>query len=411
MQNCINLGTIRKQGEPREVTNVVLLKGFEIEMYTGTPEGDIVGLSDKVTASLDGFEREPDSRNVEYITLPSVDYDKLLCALLRPRQILRRYLQKLGNYTLIPGSTLSLGGSEQFFRSDLTNPYHSYIEQTYGTKVVTASVHINIGINDPELLMRASRVIRLEAPLYLALSASSPFLNGATTGYHSTRWGLFPQTPTYVPLFESHAHHIEWVEKQLASGNMQNVRHLWTSVRPNGDRRPYELNRLELRICDLVTDPIALLAITALLEARLLQIIDNLSIDPLHQSIFSPEELISLTSANEAAVAASSLDAQLTHWQDGTTILARDWISQIADEVWAIAKRQGFSCFLSPLHKLLREGNEAQQWLQLYAVGFNAHHVIVQAIRTMQEREIELEDKLCSPSGDTRSSYITTRNV
>ncbi|MDR9899510.1 glutamate--cysteine ligase [Aetokthonos hydrillicola Thurmond2011] len=365
-------------------------------MYTGTPGGDIVGLSDKIVASLHGFEREPDSRNVEYVTQPSLNYDQLLCGLLSPRLILRRYLQQLGDYTLIPGSTLSLGGSQQFFRSDPTNPYHSYIEQTYGTKVVTASIHINIGISDPELLMRACRVIRLEAPLYLALSASSPFLNGKATGYHSTRWGLFPQTPAYVPLFESHSHHIEWVEKQLATGNMQNVRHLWTSVRPNGDRRPYDLNRLELRICDLVTDPVALLAITALLEARLSQIIDNPTIDPLHESIFSSEELISLTAANEMAAATSSLDAQLTHWKDGTTIIVRDWINEIVSEVSDIAKQQGFSCFLSPLQKILREGNEAQQWLQLHAVGFDPHCVILQAIRTTQEREVELEDKLCS---------------
>ena len=56
-----------------------------------------------------------------------------------------------------------------------------------------------------------------------------------------------------------------WVEHQLASGAMRNERHLWTSVRPNGPRRPYDLNRVELRICDLVTDPDELLAITALL--------------------------------------------------------------------------------------------------------------------------------------------------
>jgi len=375
---------------------VVLSKGFEIEMYTGKPSGEIVGLSDNIVKSLNGFEREPDSRNVEYITQPSHDYDQLLCALLRPRLTLRNYLKQLGDYTIIPGSTLSLGSSDRFFRSDPKNPYHTYIEQTYGTKVVTASVHINVGISDPELLMRACRVVRMEAPLYLALSASSPFLDGKATGYHSTRWGLFPQTPAHVPLFESHAHHIEWVEKQIAAGTMQNIRHLWTSVRPNGDRRPYDLNRLELRICDLVTDPIALLAIAALLEARLLQIIENPSLDPLRQSVFSPDELISLTAANEAAVARSSLDAHLRHWQDGRSILARDWINEITLEVWAIAKQRGFSCFLSPLQKILREGNEAQQWLQLHSVGFNAHHVILQAIRTMQERETELEDKLCS---------------
>ncbi|MBD2613171.1 MAG: glutamate--cysteine ligase [Nostoc sp. GBBB01] len=375
---------------------MVLLKGFEIEMYTGTPQGEIVGLSDKIVAALDGFVREPDSRNVEYTTQPSASYESLLCALLHPRRRLRNYLNRLGNYTLIPGSTLSLAGSDRFMRSDPANPYHDYIEQSYGTKVVTASVHINVGISDPEVLMRACRVIRLEAPLFLALSASSPFLDGKATGYHSTRWGLFPQTPKHVPLFASHAHHIEWVENQLAAGTMQNVRHLWASVRPNGDRRPYDLNRLELRICDLVTDPIALLAISALLEARLLQIIENPSIDPLTQSTFSPEELVTLNAQNETAAAATSLDAQLIHWEDGRNITARDWITEMYNEVWAIAKQQGFSCFLSPLHKILREGNEAQQWLQLHGVGFDSQRVITQAITTIQEREIELEDKLCS---------------
>ncbi|PMB41175.1 putative glutamate--cysteine ligase [Fischerella thermalis CCMEE 5319] len=374
----------------------MLLKGFEIEMYTGTPNGEIVGLSDKITTSLDGYVREPDSRNVEYITAPSRNYDQLLCAILRPRLKLREYLQQLGNYTLIPGSTLSLGGSDRFVRSDPTNAYHTYIEQTYGAKVVTASVHINIGIDDPELLMRACRLIRVEAPLFLALSASSPFLDGKATGFHSTRWRVFPQTPAHVPLFISHADHIQWVEQQLAAGTMQNVRHLWVSVRPNGDRRPYDLNRLELRICDLVTDPISLLAITALLEARLLQLIENPHLDPLTLSTFSPEELISLTANNEIAAATSSLDAELLHWQDGRKITARDWIAELYQEVWALAKQNGFSCFLSPLQKILREGNEAQQWLQLYALGFSAQSTIIQAIRTVREREVELEDKLCA---------------
>lgn len=375
---------------------MVLTKGFEIEMYTGTPQGEIIGLSDKIITALDGYMREPDSRNVEYITSPSTSYESQLCGLLSPRRVLRNYLQRLGNYTLIPGSTLSLGGGSRFFRSDPTNPYHDYIEQTYGTKVVTASVHINIGISDPEVLMRACRVIRLEAPLFLALSASSPFLDGKTTGYHSSRWAVFPQTPASVPLFTSHAHHVQWVEEQLVAGTMQNVRHLWSSVRPNGDRRPYDLNRLELRICDLVTDPISLLAITALLEARLLQIIANPNIDPLTQSTLSPEELITLTAKNEATAAISSLDAQLQHWQNGSSIIARDWIAEIYDDVWAIAKQAGFSCFLSPLHKILREGNEAQQWLQLHTVGFDIQRVITQAIIATQERELELENKLCS---------------
>lgn len=378
---------------------MLLSKGFEVEMYTGTPQGDIVGLSDRIVAALDGFVREPDTRNVEYTTAPLCSYDRLLCALVKPRVRLRDYLKQLGDYTLLPGSTLSLGGSDRFYRSDPNNPYHSYIEQTYGTKVVTASIHINIGISHPELLMRALRLVRVEAPLYLAMSASSPFLDDVTTGYHSTRWGLFPKTPTYVPLFESHSHFIQWTQEQLALGTMQNVRHLWSSVRPNGDRRPYSLNRLELRICDLMVNPIALLAVTALLEARLWQAIEDPHLDPLEMTDLPAstrrEDLIALTDANEVAAARLSLDAELRHWQDGRAILARDWIEDIYQQALPIAKQRGFSCFLSPVKKILREGNTAQQWLKLCESGLDRRSVIVQGIQAMIQQERDLEDKLC----------------
>jgi predicted glutamate--cysteine ligase len=378
---------------------VLLTKGFEVEMYTGTSDGSIVGLSDRIVADLDGFVREPDSRNVEYTTPPFFQYERLLCELLRPRQKLRAYLKQLGDYTIIPGSTLALGGGDRFVRSDPGNPYHDYIEQTYGTKVVTASIHINVGIQDVEDLIRACRVIRVEAPLYLALSASSPFFNGDVTGYHSTRWQVFPKTPAYVPLFENHAHFVKWTEEQLVLGTMQSVRHLWSSVRPNGDRRPYCLNRLELRICDLVTDPIALLAITALLEARLLQVLADPSIDPLTQSQFPSstrmDDLLTLTDQNEEAAAKLSLDAELRHWMDGRPILAREWIQDLYSEVWAIAKTQGFSCFLSPIKKLLREGNEAQRWLSLHHQGMSSQAILSQAIQRTLDTEIALEDQLC----------------
>nr|WP_199307830.1 MULTISPECIES: glutamate--cysteine ligase [unclassified Leptolyngbya] len=379
----------------------MLSKGFEIEMYTGTPQGDIVGFSDKIVASLDGFVREPDSRNVEYTTPPLYRYERLLCELVRPRMRLRQFLQELGDYTLIPGSTLALGGSDRFYRSDPQNPYHTYIEQSYGTTVVTASVHINIGIDDPEQLMRACRLVRLEAPLYLALSAASPFLNSQPTGSHSSRWQVFPKTPAHVPLFESHAHFIRWTEEQLALGTMQNVRHLWSSVRPNGDRRPYNLNRLELRICDLVSDPIALLAISALLEARLLQLLNQPELDPLLLSQLPAstraEDLITLTDENESAAAAASLDAELRHWKDGSKILARDWVLEILQEVDETARRYGFGCFLQPVKKILREGNEAQRWLKQVEQGYDPRQVVIQAIEQTALQENALAADICAP--------------
>jgi gamma-glutamyl:cysteine ligase YbdK (ATP-grasp superfamily) len=45
-------------------------------------------------------------------------------------------------------------------------------------------------------LFAGLRLLRCEAALLLALSASSPFLDGQATGAHSQRWLQFPLTPT-----------------------------------------------------------------------------------------------------------------------------------------------------------------------------------------------------------------------
>ncbi|MEM9568018.1 MAG: glutamate--cysteine ligase [Cyanobacteria bacterium P01_E01_bin.34] len=376
---------------------MLLCKGFEVEMYTGTPDGETVGFSDRIAANLPGFVREPDNRNVEYTTAPIATYDRLPCALLKPRQQLRQYLASLGDYTLLPGSTLALGDSRHFHRSDPNNPYHAYIEQTYGTNVVTASVHINIGIKDSERLIQATRLLRAEAALYLALSAASPFLDGNVTGYHSTRWHMFPRTPSQVPLFLDHQHYIDWTYEQLHIGTMQNVRHLWLSVRPNGPDRPKHLNRLEVRIAEMVGDPIALLAITALLEARVWQMLqDPERFDPLNGA-FTPEEMADICDRNEAAAAENSLEATLLHWQTGKEIQASEWLEQQYDEAWLTAHPKGFSCFLSPLKTILRDGNEAQQWLRQVNSGRSVDSVYRDAIAKLKEREIELAQTLCSP--------------
>ncbi|MCG8368449.1 MAG: glutamate--cysteine ligase, partial [Pseudanabaenales cyanobacterium] len=179
------------------------------------------------------------------------------------------------------------------------------------------------------------------------------------------------------------------------------VRHLWSSVRPNGDRRPYNLNRLELRICDLVVDPVALLAVTAFLEARLLQLKQHPSLDPLETSLLPTQsrsqDLLELTDTNEMSAARDSLEAELRHWRDGRKIVARNWIAALYEAVWPIAKKHGFGCFLAPLKKILRAGNEAQHWLKLYRQGYDSQRIITQAIQKVALLEQSLEDDLCEP--------------
>jgi predicted glutamate--cysteine ligase len=351
----------------------LLLKGFEVEMYTGRADGTVVGCAAAAAKELSGFVTEPDHRNLEYVTAPDASYANQLQLLLEPRRRLRSWLDQKG-LTLLPGSTLSTGDSQRFERSDPANPYHGYIERTYGTRVVTASVHINLGIGPAEggmdSLFAALRLLRCEAALLLALSASSPFLDNRATGAHSQRWLQFPLTPAEVPLFSSHQHYIDWMEAQLAAGSMQNVRHLWTSVRPNGDNRPHDLNRVEIRICDLIADPAELLAVTAFAELRLLQLLaDPQRHDPLQASTLEPTALAALADANDRAAAAQSLEATLQDWRRGEPIGARAWLRRTLEELMPLAAAHQLEGVIAPLHGILDQGNQAMRWLQRHQQG------------------------------------------
>ncbi len=367
----------------------LFLKGFEVELFTGRATGEHVGVASAVTEALPDFVKEPDNRNLEYITAPELQYAHLKEALLAPRRILRDWLVAR-QLTLFPFSTLSLGESQKFVRSDPSNSYHNFIENTYGTRVVTASIHINLGIEDLDLLFSALRLVRCEASLLLALSASSPFLDGVPTGAHSQRWLQFPLTPQDVPFFLDHSHYVQWVEAQLASGLMKNERHLWTSVRPNGPNRPYTLNRIELRICDLITNCDLLLAITAFLELRVLSLLNQPNtLDPLAASQLTPNELATLSDSNDSSAAQMSLDATLQNWSNGQAIVCRDWIKQLLEELKPLAIEMGMVQHLDPINIVLDEGNQAMKWLKAHTEGKKIQTICQESITAMESEELE----------------------
>ncbi len=366
-----------------------LLKGFEVELFTGLDTGKHIGVSDSVSKEFLDFVMEPDQRNLEYITEPEKSYKNLKELVLEPRRRLRNWLS-LKNLTILPGSSLSLGDSKQFLRSDLSNPYHDFIESNYGSRVVTASIHINLGIDDLQIIFSALRLVRCEAALFLSLSASSPFLDGSLTGAHSHRWLQFPKTPKKVPFFIDHKHYVTWIEDQLKKGIMRNERHLWTSIRPNGVKRPYELNRLELRICDLITDSNLLLAITALIELRVISLMNNPDLfDPVKISKLTLIELADLCDMNEEEAAKRSLDGKLHHWIDGHEISCREWISQILEEVQPLAIDLGLLSFLDPIHQVLENGNQSMKWIQAYRNGESIPYILQNSIKSMEEEEQE----------------------
>ncbi len=386
-----------------DTSNRWLLKGLEEEVYTGTDDGRIVGLetpspivsserSERPADALFGFRTEPDRRNPEFSLPPLRSYDEIGSTLVQTRLQWRQQLKDLGNYTLIPGATMSLGDSTVFLISDPDNDYYNYIRDAYGTGVVTTSTHISIGLNDSKTIVRAARLLRAEACLFLALTAASPFLDGVATGHHSTRWMIFPQTPVQTPLFESPASYETFVDDAIADGRMQNNRHLWISARPNGPVAPTRLNRVELRICDHIYDPRIVLAVTALVESRIHELLSDPSLDPLKLSELPKstraDALRQLIVENEAAVAKDSLDATVRHWRDGRRQPVRQWLESYYAQALSTAHVHGFDRSLWPLRQIIDEGNVAMSWLKLFNQGVTVPEIMEQSITRMQETEM-----------------------
>ena len=370
------------------MSEVNLYKGFEVELFTGSLNSHI-GISDDIEKEFSNFVKEPDKRNVEYITTPEKDYKFLYEKLLTPRRDLRQWLTKKG-LTIIPSSTLCFKHDAQFQRSEIDNVYHQFIQDNYGISIATSSVHINIGIDDLDKLFAAIRLIRSEAALYLSISASSPFLNNKITANHSQRWIQFPKTPSKVPFFVNHNSYIDWIEENIANKTMQNIRHLWSSIRPNGPQRPLILDRLELRICDFVQDINLLLGITAMLELRILHLFENInSLDPLMASNFSIDELSAICDQNEINAAKDSLNSELIHWQDGKKVICREWIQNLLSDLSSTAENFGMKHLLDPIYKVLEEGNQSMKWINQYEKGLSIEQIMKISIGDMINSESE----------------------
>jgi predicted glutamate--cysteine ligase len=331
-----------------------LKKGIEVEVFLGTRAGEARDLSPSVVERVEGFVFESDARHVEYVTAPFVAYRDLELALMQPRLHLRDYLDSLGSLTILPGSTLALPFDSAFHPSLPNNAYYQWVGAHFGTQILTSGVHISLGLDDPDEIVRVTNWLRMDMPLFLALTASSPYRNGVATGYHSSRWVEFPQAPRGLEFFDDHAHFVRFVEGCLANGEMRSVRHMWSAVRPNGDQRPYDLNRIETRICDLAFDPQLLLAITALLEARIWH---------LRLKTGKPEhQMMAVVHENERRVAKDSLGATVWHYGQETPV--RLALLRLMREVEGIMRTLGTEHYLAVIEDVLIRGNEAMRLIE-----------------------------------------------
>jgi carboxylate-amine ligase len=122
---------------------------------------------------------------------------------------------------------------------------------------------VHVGVPDAARAIRLVNRLRAHLPMLLALSASSPFLRGQSTGLASNRTILFQGFPrTGIPRrFENYGDWVNTLDLLLRSGAIPEPTFLWWDIRPQP-----RLGTVEVRIMDAQPRLATTAALTALVQ-------------------------------------------------------------------------------------------------------------------------------------------------
>ena len=127
----------------------------------------------------------------------------------------------------------------------------------------TFALHVHVGVPDSASAIRLLNQLRAHLPLLLALSTSSPFLGGRSTGLASNRTIVFQAFPrTGIPRrFDGYADWVKTLDVLLRSGAIPEPTFLWWDVRPQP-----RLGTVEIRIMDAQPRLAATASLAALVQ-------------------------------------------------------------------------------------------------------------------------------------------------
>jgi carboxylate-amine ligase len=144
--------------------------------------------------------------------------------------------------------------------------YHELIEamQWPARRLLICGMHVHVGVVDGERAIAVINELTRHLPLFLALSASSPFFEGEDSGLASARSKVFEALPTagLPPHISGWVDFEAFMSTLLDSGCISSIREVWWDIRPHPD-----FGTIEFRMCDATPTLTEATALTALAQA------------------------------------------------------------------------------------------------------------------------------------------------
>ena len=235
-------------------------------------------------------------------------------------------------------------------------------------RLTTTGLHVHVGVRSAEKSIAITNALGVYLPVFLALSASSPYRQGFDTGLASVRAKIFEALPGsgLPPVLEDWTAFTELMELMINAGSIETVRELWWDIRPHPG-----FGTVELRMCDAPSTMWEIAALAALAQC-LVQHFDDLidAGDPL------PTAHEWIRKENKWRAVRWGADAELVVDDTGQTRPLTEVSAELVSTLMPVAKRLGCVDELASLDRIVTEGPSYQRQRAIVDAGGNLIDVV-----------------------------------
>jgi len=300
--------------------------------------------------------------------------DDLAAAAIAQRDRRRRLFALASEREVALGATGTHPWSDYREQQIIDTEHYRRVEQGLGYvawRNNTFSLHVHVGIRGADRAVLVCDRLRPVLPLMLAISASSPFLDGRDSRLHSVRSQIFtksfPRCGIPEP-FGSWTSFADYVDFLVRTRSIVEYTQVWWSIRPH-----LSFGTVEVRICDAQITAGESEALAALIVACVVQA--ALDIDAGVPHVDAPGRLIE---ENFWRALRYGLDGQLIDLERGEPYPAADALERLLE--WTTAARAALGIEVSlPAH------NGAQRQRQMLESGLGLREVYAASVAATRE--------------------------
>ena len=266
-----------------------------------------------------------------------------------------------GLHPFTPWHQLSLSEGERYQR----------LVDTIGwpaRRLTTHGVHVHVGVRSGDKAIATVNSLTEYLPVFLALSAASPYWNGRDTGLASTRTKIFESMPTtgLPPHLRDWAEFNVFLDTLIEAGAIETVREVWWDIRPHPG-----YGTVELRMCDSMPTLWEISALAALAQSLVTEF-DRMIDAGVTPDV--PREWV--RRENKWRAARWGVEADLVIDESGHTQPVREIVDGLVDRLLPIADDLGCAAELADLRRIAADGPSYVRQRRVVAEGGDLQGVV-----------------------------------